>query len=381
MSIALRRLLAATHLLTRFVRASRLESRRHCDGITLRRSLFALNKEATQCLLPHSSLTDAVWQFPSAAALVPVTEGRPRASDLKWACLLMATPLVMHRHESLAEPHNAHCKNDVNFNSDDIVDDVNVADVIAESEELLKEYKYEELYTLLSRYTHVDNDELLWRLARASCAWAKVQGEKGHEGRRKELMEEGFTFAQRALQLNDKSSKCHSWYATMTHYTSEFHGIRTHYLSAFTIRDHYEKAVSLDPADAVSLHSLGYWCFAFAHLPWYQRKLLAVLFRSPPNTTFEQALEYFYKAEEASPGFFSMNLVMAGRAHWHLHQYQEARDLFTRACRVAPRSPDERQVGQGHLARYRIGMSISRTQKMSDCRLCGQTLQTLITER
>ena len=33
---------------------------------------------------------------------------------------------------------------------------------------------------------------------------------------------------------------CLQWYATMMHYTSEFHGIRTHYLNAFTIREHYE---------------------------------------------------------------------------------------------------------------------------------------------
>lgn len=39
-----------------------------------------------------------------------------------------------------------------------------------------------------------------------------------------------------------------------------------------------------------------------------------------------------------------MNLVMAGRAHYHLHQYDKARDLFTRAVNVSPRSPDERQV-------------------------------------
>ena len=83
-------------------------------------------------------------------------------------------------------------------------------EIITESDELLKEHSYEELYTLLSQYKHVENDELLWRLARAYCAWAKLEGEKGHEHRRREIMEEGFTFAQRALKLNDKSSNCHS---------------------------------------------------------------------------------------------------------------------------------------------------------------------------
>lgn len=43
-----------------------------------------------------------------------------------------------------------------------------------------------------------------------------------------------------------------------------------------------------------------------------------------------------------APEFFNMNLVMAGRAHWHLGQHQEALDLFKRASHVTPRSPDER---------------------------------------
>ncbi|KAL8616392.1 hypothetical protein ACOMHN_032246 [Nucella lapillus] len=251
----------------------------------------------------------------------------------------MTLSLTMKDQQLHTGKHGKEDKNDVNSNKD-----INIEAILTEADDLLKDHKYEELQQLLSSYKHIDKAELLWRLAQAYCVWAKLQGEKGDMHKRKALMEEGFTFAQRALRLNEHSSHCHSWYATMLHYTSEFHGIRTHYLNAFTIRDHYEKAVTLDPTDAVSLHSLGYWCFEFAHLPWYQKKILAVLFRTPPNTTFEQALDYFNKAEEAAPGFFSMNLVMAGRAHHSLHQYDKARHLFTRAARLAPQTPDDRQA-------------------------------------
>lgn len=33
-------------------------------------------------------------------------------------------------------------------------------------------------------------------------------------------------------------------------------------------------------------------CFAFAELPWYQRKVAAVLFASPPNATYEEVKCY-----------------------------------------------------------------------------------------
>ncbi|KAK7114462.1 regulator of microtubule dynamics protein 1-like [Littorina saxatilis] len=290
-------------------------SRRHSNRVLLARFCHHLNN-----------------QFAGRQQTLPKAYG--------WAWILMATPLVLNNHDSPKGPAiNGHTINS-NFscNSDDI------NEIIKKSDALLKDYKYDELCTLLSAYKQVENAELLWRLAEANCARAKLEGEKGHDHRRRELMEEGFTFAQRALKLDENNSKCHSWYATMLHYTSEFHGYKTHFSNAFIIRDHFEKAIALDPKDAISLHSLGYWCFAFTNLPWYQKKILGVLFRSPPNTTYEQALEYFYKAEEVSPGFFSMNLVMAGRAHYHLHQYDKARDLFTRAVNVSPRSPDERQA-------------------------------------
>ncbi|MEQ2187993.1 hypothetical protein GOODEAATRI_010406 [Goodea atripinnis] len=59
-----------------------------------------------------------------------------------------------------------------------------------------------------------------------------------------------------------------------------------------------QRSIELNPKDATSLHILGYWCFAFAELPWYQRKVAAVIFSKPPTSTFEEALEFFLKAEE-----------------------------------------------------------------------------------
>lgn len=100
---------------------------------------------------------------------------------------------------------NGFCLGDMNHNNS-----VHMQEVIDKADKLLSEYQYEELFNFLSQYTHVDNDELLWRLAQAYCAWAKIEGERGHSGRRRELMEKGFTFAQRALSLNDKCGKCHS---------------------------------------------------------------------------------------------------------------------------------------------------------------------------
>lgn len=37
-----------------------------------------------------------------------------------------------------------------------------------------------------------------------------------------------------------------------------------------------------------SVRLLSPRCFAFAELPWYQRKVAAVIFASPPSSTYEE---------------------------------------------------------------------------------------------
>lgn len=39
-------------------------------------------------------------------------------------------------------------------------------------------------------------------------------------------------------------------------------------------------------------------------MPWYQRKIASMIFTTPPTSTFEEALEYFNKAEEVEPRFY-----------------------------------------------------------------------------
>jgi hypothetical protein len=72
-------------------------------------------------------------------------------------------------------------------------------------------------------------------------------------------------------------------------------------------------SIELNPKDATSIYSLGYWCFLFADMPWYQRKIASAVFATPPTSTYEEALAYFKKAEETEPSFYSMNLLMLGK--------------------------------------------------------------------
>lgn len=58
-----------------------------------------------------------------------------------------------------------------------------------------------------------------------------------------------------------------------------------------------QKAIEYNPKDGYAHYVLGRWCFQVASVGWIQRKAAAALFASPPESTYEQALEHFFTAE------------------------------------------------------------------------------------
>eukprot|EP00057_Strongylocentrotus_purpuratus_P023553 XP_011678027.1 PREDICTED: regulator of microtubule dynamics protein 1-like [Strongylocentrotus purpuratus] len=50
-------------------------------------------------------------------------------------------------------------------------------------------------------------------------------------------------------------------------------------------------------------------------MAWYERKIAAVVFGSPPSVTYEKALTMFLAAEMISPNFYSMNQYMIGKTY------------------------------------------------------------------
>lgn len=58
-----------------------------------------------------------------------------------------------------------------------------------------------------------------------------------------------------------------------------------------------QKALHFNPTDGYAHYVLGRWCYQVASVGWLQRKAAAALFASPPESSYEQALEHFMKAE------------------------------------------------------------------------------------
>uniref|UniRef100_A0A671Z1W5 Regulator of microtubule dynamics protein 1 n=1 Tax=Sparus aurata TaxID=8175 RepID=A0A671Z1W5_SPAAU len=218
-----------------------------------------------------------------------------------------------------------------------------------EKEEVLEQADYlyscaetEKLYQLLLQYKDSDDAEFLWRLARASRDLSLLPNMEAE--RKKQLVFEALEYVTKALERDDKCFAAHKWYAVCLSDVGDYEGVKVKIGNSYIIRDHLETAIKLNPMDATSIHILGYWCFAFAELPWYQRKVAAVIFASPPSSTYEEALEFFLKAEEVDPNFYSKNLLMLGKTYMAMKDKEKALLWLTKAKDYPAHTQEDKEV-------------------------------------
>ncbi|XP_073344940.1 regulator of microtubule dynamics protein 1 [Pagrus major] len=218
-----------------------------------------------------------------------------------------------------------------------------------EKEEVLEQADYlyscaetEKLYQLLLQYKDSDDAEFLWRLARASRDLSLLPNMEAE--RKKQLVFEALEYATKALERDDKCFAAHKWYAVCLSDVGDYEGVKVKIGNSYIIRDHLESAIKLNPMDATSIHILGYWCFAFAELSWYQRKVAAVIFASPPTSTYEEALELFLKAEEVDPNFYSKNLLMLGKTYMAMKDKEKALLWLTKAKEYPAHTLEDKEV-------------------------------------
>lgn len=218
-----------------------------------------------------------------------------------------------------------------------------------EGEELLEQADYlyscaetDKLYQLLQQHKTREDAEFLWRLARATRDVALLPDTAADK--KKQLVFESYECAKKALEKDESCFAAHKWYAICLSDIGDYEGIKVKLGNSYIIRDHLQRAIELNPKDATSMHILGYWCFAFAELPWYQRKVAAVIFATPPVSTYEEALDYFLKAEAVDPNFYSKNLLMLGKTYLRMNDKEKAKLWLNKAKDYAPLTHEDKEV-------------------------------------
>ncbi|XP_005042461.1 PREDICTED: regulator of microtubule dynamics protein 1 [Ficedula albicollis] len=217
-----------------------------------------------------------------------------------------------------------------------------VEDVIEQADYLYGSGETEKLYRLLVQHKNSDDAELLWRLARSSRDLAQLGSTSAEE--KKQLTYDSLEYAKKALEKNESNSAAHKWYGICLSDVGDYEGIKTKIGNAIIIKEHFQRAIELNPKDATTIHLIGIWCYSFAEMPWYQRKIAATLFATPPTSTFQEALRYFHMAEEADPNFYSKNLLFLGKTYLKLNNKKMALLWLSKAKEYPAQTEEDKQV-------------------------------------
>uniref|UniRef100_A0A8C6VRF6 Regulator of microtubule dynamics protein 1 n=1 Tax=Naja naja TaxID=35670 RepID=A0A8C6VRF6_NAJNA len=220
--------------------------------------------------------------------------------------------------------------------------DVKIDEIIHQADYLYGSGETEKLYQLLSEHKNSENAQVLWRLARALRDLAQLSQTSAEK--KKQLAYEALGYAKKALEKDNNCYCVHKWYAICLSDVGDYEGIKNKISSAFVIKEHFQKAIDLNPKDATSLHLMGIWCYTFADMPWYQRNIAAILFSTPPSSTYEEALQYFQKAENVEPNFYSKNLLFLGKTYMKLNNKKMALLWLTKARDRLPHTEEDKQV-------------------------------------
>ncbi|XP_036906103.1 regulator of microtubule dynamics protein 1 isoform X2 [Sturnira hondurensis] len=229
-----------------------------------------------------------------------------------------------------------------------------VEEVLQQADYLYESGETEKLYQLLIQYKESEDAELLWRLARASRDVAQLSGTSEEE--KKVLVYEALKYAKRALEKNEASFAAHKWYAICISDVGDYEGIKAKIANAYVIKEHFEKAIELNPKDATSIHLMGVWCYTFAEMPWYQRRIANILFAAPPSSTYEEALGYFQRAEQVDPNFYSKNLLLLGKTYLKLQNKKLAAFWLLKAKDYPAHTQEDKQI-QAEAAQLLTGFS------------------------
>ena len=188
---------------------------------------------------------------------------------------------------------------------------------------------------------HPNNPEILWRRARVAYNIGFAIKDTNAKKRR---FEEAMDFCTEALRYGANISAAHKWYAIVLSEISGLQGTKASIQSSYEVKEHFDRAAELDPSDPNCWHFLGRWSFTIASIGWWSRQAAAAIFATPPESSFEEALGFFEKAEAIRPGFWKANNLFIAKCHQSLGNTEKALEWLQKANSLPTNTAEDIQT-------------------------------------
>jgi len=185
---------------------------------------------------------------------------------------------------------------------------------------------------------------LLWRRARAQRLYAINNLPKADSKLQKTLLDHALQMATMVTEADPECSHGHKWKAILLSDTSELEGPKAQLLASPAMKQHFEKAVELDPTDSNTIHALGCWHYSFANMNWIARNFASSFLAKVPKSTYEEALKYFEQAEAANPGFYTANWLHLCYCYKQLKMFEKYEIYRDKLLAFEPRDKEEQEA-------------------------------------
>ncbi|XP_022177233.1 regulator of microtubule dynamics protein 1-like [Myzus persicae] len=219
--------------------------------------------------------------------------------------LSLALPFFGNKKTSLTQAN----ERDLDVDDDKLI----LQQKLIEADQLFLANKYEDVVRLLGEYKDKNDVQVLWRLSKAE--YNMSLDENISKEKKKSLISSAHESIIKALSIDSNISEVHKWAAVLIDAYSNINlGIKEQLLKLETVKFHLQMALELNPKDPFIRYMIGYWCYNLADTSWFRRKLGSIIFGTEiPESTYEEALEYFREAESIQPKFYCKNLLMLGK--------------------------------------------------------------------
>ncbi|KNC53103.1 uncharacterized protein AMSG_09406 [Thecamonas trahens ATCC 50062] len=220
--------------------------------------------------------------------------------------------------------------------------------------------EYQELYTRLEAELTItsaaqaeagesdseEDVELLWRFARV--CYSMHTENKADKKAAEAYLRLAIDAAKQGMRLDEGHFAPHKWYAIALGGLGGYVSTKEKIGYAYEIREHADKALELKPGDSATLHLIGRWCFDVAGIGWATRKIASMLFATPPESSFDEALTFFEQARDALPddakNTFPENDLFIGNTLLKLSRKADARAAFQAAVDAPIKGADGQRI-------------------------------------
>jgi tetratricopeptide (TPR) repeat protein len=223
----------------------------------------------------------------------------------------------------------------------EIIESDPVSDLLMQADARHEAKDYDATMDLLKKAYELDknNVEVLWKISRGYFDFADRKPTDLEF--KKPFLYKGRDAAEQALALDDKSAAAHKWYAIHHGQVGEAEGTEQKIKNSYGMRDHTLLAIKYDPDDDANYHVMGRWHYALSDLSWIERQVASLIYATPPKASFEEALEFFQKANELDDEDIR-NMLYIGYCYDELDNETLAETWFKKAIAAKAETDSDR---------------------------------------